>query len=286
MHVAQALQHAQALGLSRIDAQVLLLHTLGQTTDARAWLLAHDQDQLNDAQQQHWHLCLQRRLNGEPVAYITGEKEFFGLPLQVDARVLDPRPDTETLVTWALSLLPDDFDGRVLDLGTGSGAIALALQQARPQAQVWAADTSVDALAVARGNAERHGLPVRFVQSDWFAGIDAMPPASGHHEPTQFDLIVSNPPYIADHDPHLPALAHEPLLALTSGPDGLDAIRHIVATARTHLVPRGWLLLEHGHDQGDAVCALLRAAGFAQVQSRDDLAGIHRCSGGQHLTVE
>jgi release factor glutamine methyltransferase len=286
MHVAQALQHAQALGLSRIDAQVLLLHTLGQATDARAWLLAHDQDPLNDDQQQRWQACLQRRLNGEPVAYITGEKEFFGLPLHVDARVLDPRPDTETLVTWALALLPEGDPSRVLDVGTGSGAVALAVQQACPQAHVWALDTSVDALDVARRNAQRLGLPVQFIHSDWFAGIDAPSQATGHAVPARFDLIVSNPPYIAEHDPHLPALAHEPLLALTSGPDGLDAIRHIVATARTHLVPHGWLLLEHGHDQGDAVCALLRAAGFAHVQSRNDLAGIHRCSGGQHLSVE
>jgi release factor glutamine methyltransferase len=286
MNVAQAMQHAQALGLARLDAQVLLLHVLGQARDARAWLLSHDQDALSDTQTADFETVLLRRLRGEPVAYITGEKEFFGLRLQVDARVLDPRPDTETLVDWALSLAPESAAWRILDLGTGSGAIALALQHARPQAHIWAADASTEALDVARDNARRLGLPVQFVPGDWFAAFNHTPTTEGMETPHRFDLIVSNPPYIAEHDPHLPALAHEPKLALTSGPDGLDAIRHIVTHAPAHLSPQGWLLLEHGHDQGAAVCTLLRAAGFVDVQSRNDLAGIHRCSGGRWLAVE
>lgn len=296
MNLAQALQQAQASGLARVDAQVLLLHVLGQPHDARAWLIAHDQDSLSASQAVAFEAVLQRRLQGEPVAYITGQKEFFGLTLQVDARVLDPRPDTETLVDWALSLIPQPVavpsgtvqpsPMRVLDLGTGSGAIALALQHARPNAEVWATDASADALNVARANAQRLGLPVQFVQSDWFAVFEATATSGNAQTPPAFDLIVSNPPYIAAHDPHLPALAHEPTLALTSGPDGLDAIRHIVRTAPAHLVAQGWLLLEHGHEQGPAVCALLSAAGFAEVQSRNDLAGIHRCSGGRWPAVD
>ena len=291
MTLAQALQHAQALGLARMDAQVLLLHVLGQPVDARAWLIAHDQDTLSASQTSAFEAVLQRRLRGEPVAYITGEKEFFGLRLRIDARVLDPRPDTETLVDWALSLMPPPAaQQRVLDLGTGSGAIALALQHARPHSEVWAADASAEALNVARANAQRLGLPVQFVQSDWFNAFEATHGATPTSDSTQaqsrFDLIVSNPPYIADNDPHLPALSHEPLQALTSGADGLEAIRHIVRSAPAHLCAQGWLLLEHGHDQGPAVCALLRAAGFADVQSRNDLAGIHRCSGGRWPAVD
>jgi release factor glutamine methyltransferase len=242
----------------------------------RAWLLAHDTDLLPPAQQADWHTALQRRLAGEPVAYITGRKEFFGLTLSVDARVLDPRADTETLVDWALAVLPNASDRntpsplRLLDLGTGSGAIALALQHSRPDAQVWAVDASVAALAVARSNAAQLGLPVQFLASDWYDQADGV-----------FDLIVSNPPYIPDADPHLAALRHEPLQALASGADGLADLRRIVAQAPTHLTPGGWLLLEHGFDQAEAVRALLAQAGFTQVQSQADLAGHARCSGGQ-----
>lgn len=266
--VAQALRAVAALGLDRLDAQLLLLHTLGRPVHERAWLLAHDGDALpSDAWPALAALCARRRA-GEPVAYLLGEKEFHGLALQVDARVLVPRPDTETLVEWALEVALDRPRPTVLDLGTGSGAIALALQHARPDAVVDAVDASADALAVARGNARRLGLAVRFAQADWLAGA-----ASG------YDLIVSNPPYIAAGDPHLPALAHEPVSALVSGADGLDDIRRIVADAPAHLASGGWLLLEHGHDQEAAVRALLAAAGFEAVQSRQDLAGIERCSG-------
>lgn len=270
-----ALAQAQAQGLARIDAQLLLLHALGRPDASRAWLLAHDSDALPaDAHARFAALC-QRRAAGEPVAYLRDCKEFYGLTLHIDARVLDPRPDTETLVDWALQALAPLPAPRVLDLGTGSGAIALALQHQRADAQVSAVDASADALAVAQANAARLGLAVQFARGNWLHGVAG-----------QFDVIVSNPPYIAAADPHLAALRHEPLQALASGADGLDDIRTIVAQAPTHLQPGGWLLLEHGWEQAEAVQALLRAAGFAAVQSRKDLAGIARCSGGQWPTVK
>jgi release factor glutamine methyltransferase len=266
--VAECLRQAHALGLARVDAQILMLHAMSRPLHDRAWLLAHDTDLLITAQQHSWDQALQRRLQGEPVAYITGRKEFFGLTLNVDARVLDPRPDTEILVEWALELLPSGQPSRVLDLGTGSGAVALALQHQRPAAQVTAVDASADALAVASANAQRLNLPVQCVLSHW---MDAVP--------GQFELIVSNPPYVAEGDPHLADLTHEPLQALTSGADGLDDIRQIIAQAPSRLAPGGWLLLEHGWDQAAPVQALLREAGFVQVQSRRDLSGIERCTG-------
>ena len=268
--LAQALAQAHTLGLARIDAQPLLLHAVGRPDAGRAWLLAHDTDAMDEAVHAQFIALCQRRLAGEPVAYLTGRKEFYGLPLQVDARVLDPRPDTETLVDWALEVIAPLASPRVVDLGTGSGAIALALQSQRTDAQVLAVDASADALAVARANAERLGLPVQFQSANWLAGVEG-----------PFDAIVSNPPYIPSADPHLAALTHEPLQALASGEDGLEDIRTIVAQAPTHLRPGGWLLLEHGYDQADAVQALLAAQGFTQVQSRNDLAGIARCTGGQ-----
>jgi release factor glutamine methyltransferase len=268
----QALLDAQAQGLARIDAQLLLLHTLGRDPNDRAWLLAHDTDALTDGQAACFVALCQRRAAREPVAYLTGTKAFYGLPLHVDARVLDPRPDTETLVEWALDVLKNIPRPQVLDLGTGSGAVALALQHQRPDAQVWATDASTDALAVAQANAQRLGLPVRFEAGSWFQPLPVE---------IRFDAIVSNPPYVATDDPHLSALTHEPLSALASGPDGLDDIRTIVAQAGQHLVHGGWLLLEHGHDQGAAVRALLAQAGFSAVSTRTDLAGLDRCSGGQ-----
>jgi len=273
--VAQALAAAMALGIDRLDAQLLLLHALGRPVNDRAWLLAHDTDSFPGEAWPAFARQLSRRTAGEPVAYLLGEKEFHGLQLQVDARVLVPRPDTETLVEWALACLDGRPAPRVLDLGTGSGAIALALQHARPDAQVDAVDASADALAVARANAQRLGLPVRFTESSWLDGA-----ADG------YAVIASNPPYVAAGDPHLPALRHEPTRALVAGADGLDDIRQIVRDAPTHLADGGWLLLEHGHDQAEAVRQLLAARGFAEVQSRDDLAGIARCSGGIWRTVK
>lgn len=275
MTLQQALITAQAEGLARIDAQMLLLHTLGRATSDRAWLITHDTDTLAPAAQEQFQALCQRRQAGEPVAYLTGTKAFYGLELQVDARVLDPRPDTETLVDWALEVVTARPAPRLLDLGTGSGAIALALQKQRPDATVLAVDTSPDALAVALTNAQRLGLPVQFHHGHWMQGLEG-----------RFDAIVSNPPYIAAADPHLAALAHEPLQALASGADGLEDIRTIIAQAPAHLAPGGWLLLEHGWDQADAVCALLRSAGLEQVQGRKDLAGIVRCSGGLRPTVK
>ena len=276
MTVEQALQLAVTTGpglprLERLDAGMLLLHALGRDPHERAWLLAHGTDELAPSALQNFQsLCAQRQ-DGMPMAYLLGRTEFYGLPLTITPEVLDPRDDTETLVDWALSLLPPDAALAVVDLGTGSGAIALALRHERPAAQVWAVDQSPAALAVARRNAEVLGLPVRWLEGNWLSSMPAN---------QRFDLIVSNPPYIAATDPHMPALRHEPRQALVSGLDGLDDIRTLVDQAPGHLKPGGWLLLEHGHDQSAAVQALLRQAGFDQVQSRPDLAGIPRCTGG------
>jgi release factor glutamine methyltransferase len=285
--VAVALLRAQKHGIAKVDARILLLHCLGIDTAHAAWLVAHDADPITMAQAAAFgELCARRRA-GEPVAYIVGHKAFYGLRLRVDKRVLDPRDDTETLVDWALERMPSAagklanaehavtdalVEGlRVLDLGTGSGAVALAIKSKRPDAQVHATDASAQALEVATGNAARLKLKVQFHQGHWLQAVgDA-----------KFDLIVSNPPYIAAADPHLAALTHEPLSALASGADGLDDIRQIIAQASAHLHAGGWLLLEHGHDQAAAVCTLLQAAGYQAVQSRPDLAGIARCSGGQ-----
>ena len=274
--LAQAAAWAQTLGLPRLDAQVLLLHALGRAPHDRAWLLAHGDAPLDATVQTTFEAYAQRRLNTEPVAYITGQKEFFGLTLQVDHRVLDPRADTETLVEWALSCLADTSSPEVVDLGTGSGAIALAIKHTRPDAQVSAVDASADALAVASANAERLALPVDFHHGSWLAPLNDR----------TFDAIVSNPPYVASDDEHLAALKHEPLSALASGADGLDDIRTIVREAAQHLKPNGWLLLEHGYDQAHAVQTLLGNQGFVNVQSRPDIAGILRCSGGQWPTVK
>ena len=270
MTVAQALAAAHALGLDRLDAQLLLLHALGRDPHARSWLLAHDADHLSDPNRESFDAAVRRRSAGEPVAYIVGHKEFFGLDLEVDARVLVPRPDTETLVEWALQVMTQTATPKVLDLGAGSGAIALAIQHARTDAHVSAVDASVQALQVAQANAARLKLPVSFTQSNWFDAVQG-----------RFDVVVSNPPYIAAQDAHLGALKHEPQQALVSGEDGLVDIRTIVAQARLHLHPGGWLLLEHGYNQAPLVRAYLEQAGFSQVQSRLDLQGIERCSGGQ-----
>ena len=274
MTLAQALRDAAARGVARLDAQLLLLHVLQRPPGDRAWLIAHDDDVLADDTATRFAALAARRAAGEPLAYLVGSKEFFGLPLQVDARVLVPRPDTETLVEWALELLRGRTAPRVIDLGTGSGAIALAIQQARPDAQVEAVDRSAAALEVARANAQRLGLPVQFRQADWLDGAEG-----------RYDLVVSNPPYVAAGDPHLPDLRHEPLSALVAGADGLDDIRRIAAAAPAHLAPGGWLLLEHGWDQAEAVRGLLAAAGLADCTSRADLAGIARCSGGRRLEL-
>lgn len=272
MNVTQALERAAAMGLDRLDAQLLLLYALGAAGANRAWLIAHDSDDVApEVQAAFFGLCA-RRAQDEPVAYLVGRKEFFGLDLMVDQRVLVPRPDTETLVEWALTLVQEE--SRVIDLGTGSGAIALAIKKCRPGASVEAVDFSAAALEVAGANSRAHGLSVAWRQGSWLQGVEG-----------RYDLIVSNPPYVACGDPHLRALRHEPLQALASGDDGLSDIRAIAEQAPPHLKPGGWLLLEHGHDQASAVRGILAAAGFSQVSSRRDLAGIERCSGGKWLEL-
>lgn len=270
--VAEALAAARALGLDRLDAQLLLGHVLGRP---RAWLIAHDGDALPAEAAAAYDALCARRAAGEPLAYLVGEREFHGLALRVNPAVLVPRPDTEALVDWALELLAGALADRpspqVVDLGTGSGAIALAVKHRHPSAATSAVDLSEAALAVAQANARRLGLVIDFHAGAWFA------PLAGR----RFDLVLSNPPYIAEGDPHLAALQHEPALALTPGGDGLDAIRAIVAAAPAHLRPGGWLLLEHGWDQAESVASLLRAAGFEAVSSRRDLAGQPRCTGGR-----
>lgn len=270
----QALLAAQSMGVARLDAQMLCLHAFGRDALDRAWLIAHESDLLSSEQKSLFDALLIRRMNGEPVAYITGFKEFFGLRLRITPDVLDPRDDTETLVQWALELSPPAQAMRVLDLGTGSGAVALALKSQRPRAEVVATDASGPALAVARSNGQILSLAVRWVltdpaQQDWFSSLPG----------ESFDLIVSNPPYIAEADPHLLKLQHEPALALTSGADGLNALRSIVHSAKRHLRPGGYLLLEHGHDQAQAVRSLLRENGYNDPVSRADLSGIERCTG-------
>ena len=266
--ISHALVQAGSRGLERLDAQLLLLYALDRPLQDRAWLLSHDNEALSASTLATFQDCVERRALGEPLAYITGHKDFYGLDLQVNASVLVPRPDTETLVEWALEIMQDSRNASVLDLGTGSGAIALALKAARPDLQLSATDSSVDALGVARANALQHQLEVQFQQSSWLDDV------AGHYH-----AIVSNPPYIAEGDPHLNALGHEPQAALTSGADGLHDIRQIVSQAPLHLHPGGWLLLEHGHDQAAAVRKLLAQAGLSDVQSRRDLSGIERCSG-------
>lgn len=272
--VGAALAQARALGLDRLDAQLLLAKALQQP---RAWLLAHDEVALSPAQHQVFVDGCRRRADGEPLAYVLGEREFHGLMLQVGPAVLVPRPDTETLVDWALQLLATPLAERpeVADLGTGSGAIALALKHRHPAAQVCAVDCSAAALDVARANGARHGLQVDWRGGDWWQ------PLQGR----RFHLVASNPPYVAGDDPHLAALHHEPALALTPGGDGLAALATIVDGAAAHLRDGGWLLLEHGHEQAGAVCRLLADAGFEAVQTRADLAGRPRCSGGLWKTA-
>ena len=235
---------------------------------------------MGEVELERFRSLVARRAGGEPIAYLTGRREFWSLPLQVTTDTLIPRPETELLVEWALELLPATGHRWVADLGTGSGAIAAALAHERPGIELLASDLSAAALAVAAGNFAALGLDnVRSVCGNWYA---ALPRA------LLFDLIISNPPYIANGDPHLQGdgLPCEPAAALSSGSDGLDAIRLIVAQAGDWLVPGGWLLLEHGYDQADAVANLLRYHGFAAVATRHDLAGHPRASGGRRPANE
>ncbi len=278
IRVADALAQAQRRGLPRLDAQWLLGHLLGRD---RTWLLAHDDQALTSAQLAAWSPMLDRRCAGEPLAYVVGEQLFCGLRLEVTPDVLIPRPETEDLVHWAVQCLQArPAPARVLDLGTGSGALALAIKQQCPQAQVWASDVSPRALAVAQRNAQHLMLAVTFIESNWW---QAFPASVGSEEARDgFDLIVSNPPYIALGDSHLPALKHEPMGALVAGADGLDDLRQIIPGAPARLAAGGWLLVEHGHDQAQAVQDMMMMAGLPQAQTRHDLAGLPRCSGARH----
>lgn len=268
------LRLATALGLdrreARLDARVLASHVLKVEA---AWLIAHDTDPLTGAQLSTFEALLGRRLTGEPIAYLTGMREFYGRPFQVSPDVLIPRPDTELLVELSLARIPADRIVEVLDLGTGSGCIAITLALERPLARVTAVDRSEAALSIARRNADILGAPVAFLTGDWFGGLHGR----------QFNLIVSNPPYIASADPHLARgdVRFEPLTALAAGHDGLDDLRQLITSARSHLKPGGTLLLEHGYDQADTVQTMLRRNGIPRPESWTDLSGIRRVSGGE-----
>lgn len=270
-----ALLRAAAARVEPGDAALLLAHALGRP---RAWLYAHGDEAPDPAAMQRFEALLARREAGEPVAYLTGRRGFWRHELRVTPDTLVPRPETERLVELALERLAPGAPLRIADLGTGSGAIALALALERPRAKVVATDASPAALAVARGNADALGAGnIEFRHGSWFE------PLAGE----RFDLVASNPPYVADGDPHLAQgdLRFEPAAALASGADGLDDIRVIVRDAPAHLVPGGWLLLEHGFDQGAAVRALLLAAGFAEVGTGRDLEGRDRVGFGRWPTM-
>ena len=266
-----ALLREAAVRIGREDAEPLLVHALGVD---RAWLFAHATDPVAAADADRYRTLVARRQAGAPVAYLTGRRGFWTLDLEVTADTLIPRPETELLVELALARIDPEAPARIADLGTGSGAIALALASERPAAAVVATDVDKATLAVAVRNAAVHGLDnVWFRRGDWTAALGG----------ERFDLIASNPPYVAAGDPHLARgdLRHEPPRALSSGADGLDAIRAIVAAAPRHLVPGGWLLLEHGLEQAAAIRALLEQAGFAEVETVQDLERRDRVSLGR-----
>lgn len=261
----QATERLSAVSESpRLDAELLLSRALDVQ---RSYLFAHPDDEMDAQAMERFEGLVARRADGMPLAYITGIREFWSMPLVVTKDVLVPRPETELLVEQALCRLPKRSTASVLDLGTGSGAIALAIAKERPSWTVVATDIDDDAIVVARENARRQSLPnIEFLVGSWIEPVASR----------QFDLVVSNPPYVAADDPALRKLRHEPRHALVSGDDGLDAIRHIATAAGTVLRPGGDLLLEHGHDQHGAVRELLGDAGWKQIEARRDLAGHER----------
>ena len=271
--VAAALAEGRALGLDRLDSHLLLAHVLKRP---RTWLLAHDEAELSLVEMAAWRALAARRAAGVPTAYLLGVKEFHGLTLEVGPAVLVPRPETELLVACGSAALRRAAAGgnrqpRLVDLGTGSGAVALAIKASHPGAQVCASDDSADALELARSNARRLGLDLDFRLGSWW-------------EPwadERFDVALSNPPYVASGDPHLAALGHEPRHALVAADEGLAALRSIVGQAAGHLRPDAWLWLEHGDRQAEAVRGLLAHAGFGSIESCLDLAGRPRCTGGR-----
>jgi len=262
-----------ALPLDALENRILLCHALGLP---RVALITQSERILTADESATLNALVQRRLDGEPIAYIVGEREFFGLPFKVTPAVLIPRPDTELLVELALERIGAGAGQRLLDMGTGSGAIAVAIAHTRADLAVTALDVSADALDIARANAAANAVRVRFLRSDWYAALGA----------ERFHLIVSNPPYIVAGDRHLGEgdLRFEPVDALTDHGDGLSDIRTIIDGAGAHLETGGWLLLEHGYDQAEAVRAHLKACGFTDVQSWRDLAGIERVSGGRRAS--
>ena len=267
--ILQALNQAR-LDIGDTDARMLLQNVLKVS---HAHLISHSDQELTSEQTQYLHQLIARRAQGEPVAYLMGERGFYGLNFKVTPAVLIPRPETELLVDLALERIPLDRPSKVLDLGTGSGAIAIAIAKHRPLADITAVDSSADAVAVAKMNARQLNVNnVRIIEADWFNGLAGK----------RFDVIVSNPPYVAGSDPHLAQgdLRFEPRTALTTGGGGLDCLRFIITSATGHLVAGGVLLLEHGYDQAEACGQLLDKAGFGSVFSRTDLAGIVRVSGG------
>ncbi|MBT9567562.1 MAG: peptide chain release factor N(5)-glutamine methyltransferase [Thiobacillus sp.] len=279
MNVVQLLDEATvgiaaATGLdkreARLEARVLATHAWSVDP---AWLIAHDTDSVTVAQQRAFEALVSQRESGTPIAYLVGTREFYGRSFAVSPDVLIPRPDTELLVDLALTRIPRDQPVAVLDLGTGSGCIALTLALERPQAAVTAVDQSAAALEMARRNAEHLHASVEFLSSDWFAALDAR----------RFDLIVSNPPYIAGSDAHLLRgdVRFEPRSALVAGTDGLDDLQYLVAAAPAHLRPDGWLLLEHGYDQAGRVRDFLQRQAFQNISGWRDLGGMPRVSGGK-----
>jgi release factor glutamine methyltransferase len=265
---------------AKLEAQLLLQHTLKVN---RAWLIAHEDENLTPEKLAEFNTLVERRAKGEPIAYILGEREFYGLNFIVTPDTLIPRADTETLVDAALvkisatKIKPND-EVRILDLGTGSGAIALTIAKHRPQAQVTAVDASVAALAVAQINAKHLKISnVRFLLSNWFMALDD----------ERFDVIVSNPPYIEQNDVHLSQgdLRFEPLCALESGQDGLDDIRTITDDCLFHLKPQGWLMLEHGYNQAQAVADLMAQAGLLNIETIKDFGGNERVTIGKNPLI-
>jgi len=259
-------------GLLRSEAELLLRSVLGCE---RSHLLAHAEEAIDSSKARLAKHVFARRRAGEPIAYITGWREFYGIRLCVTPNVLIPRPETELLIELALERVAAASPARVLELGTGSGAIAVALARERPDLTVVATDISEAALAIARRNARDHGVDIEFVHSDWFEALG----------PERFDLIVSNPPYVAASDAHLERgdVRFEPRLALVGGEDGLACIRAIAARAQSRLRPGGWLLLEHGYDQGDRCIGLLREFGYSDVEDFEDLAGVPRVCAGRSV---
>lgn len=253
----------------KIDAEVLLQSVTGKSL---AWLIAHGDDTASSAHAEQFAELIEQRLQGKPIAYIVGYKEFWSLNLKVDQNVLIPRADTETLVEQALQRLPFDQPSTALDLGTGSGAIAIAVAHERPQCQVMAVDSKPEALAIARSNAELHKLNnIEFFQSSWFANLPAT---------CKYDLIASNPPYIASSDPHLRKgdLRFEPTGALIAAEQGLADLQVIINNSANYLQPAGWVLVEHGYTQAQQVAALFSAAGFTSIELFQDINGLPRCT--------